>query len=146
LHDLPQREVFLKLLNAHKGKVSGLCFADEERLLSCGVDRNIKLWDVRKTITDNSGPILESSEKVCILPWRLEATNSNDRETHYPFIKERMPSSKQTVSSSSHRTLMKISALDHHSTDPLFATASNLVHIWDETKYFLPVRLLTHLT
>jgi len=64
LHDLPQREVFLKLLNAHIGKISGLCFADEERLLSCGVDRNVKLWDVRKSIGGESGPILELSETV----------------------------------------------------------------------------------
>lgn len=27
------------------------------------------------------------------------------------------------------------SAIDHHRTDPLFATASNMVQLWDETKY-----------
>lgn len=26
------------------------------------------------------------------------------------------------------------SAIDHHRTDPLFATASNTVQLWDETK------------
>lgn len=33
--------------DAHKGKISGVCFADENRLLTAGVDRNIKLWDTR---------------------------------------------------------------------------------------------------
>lgn len=44
LHNLSTRNQLLKLPQAHKGKVSGLCFADGDRLLSCGVDRNIKLW------------------------------------------------------------------------------------------------------
>lgn len=29
------------------------------------------------------------------------------------------------------------SSIDHHWSDPVFATASNLVQIWDETKYVL---------
>jgi WD40 repeat protein len=48
LHDLQTQSHFLKFRGAHKGKISGLCFSGEnvERLLSCGVDRNVKLWDV----------------------------------------------------------------------------------------------------
>jgi DDB1- and CUL4-associated factor 13 len=30
---------------------------------------------------------------------------------------------------------MYSSSIDHHWSDPVFATASNLVQIWDETKY-----------
>jgi WD repeat and SOF domain-containing protein 1 len=47
VHDLKTQTHSLKLRGAHKGKTSGLCFAGEngERLLSCGVDRNVKLWD-----------------------------------------------------------------------------------------------------
>jgi WD40 repeat protein len=45
---------------AHKGKITGLCFADEDRLLSCGVDRNIKLWDTRPVDENGAGP-----SKVC---------------------------------------------------------------------------------
>lgn len=45
---------------AHKGKITGLCFADEDRLLSCGVDRNIKLWDTRRVDENGAGP-----SKVC---------------------------------------------------------------------------------
>lgn len=46
LHNLSTREQVVKLPQAHKGKVSGLCFSGGERLLSCGVDRNVKLWAV----------------------------------------------------------------------------------------------------
>jgi len=46
LHNLSTREQIVKLTQAHKGKVSGLCFSGSERLLSCGVDRNVKLWAV----------------------------------------------------------------------------------------------------
>ena len=42
----------MKLPQAHKGKISGLCFADGNKLLSCGVDRNIKLWAVDGQTTD----------------------------------------------------------------------------------------------
>ena len=42
--------------DAHKGKISGVCFADENRLLSCGVDRNVKLWDTREVDENGAGP------------------------------------------------------------------------------------------
>lgn len=46
LHNLSQRTKLVDVPHAHKGKVSGLCFTGNDRLLSCGMDRNIKLWDV----------------------------------------------------------------------------------------------------
>ena len=46
VHNAGRRTHLVKIPGAHKGKVSGLCWADENRVLSCGVDRNIKMWDV----------------------------------------------------------------------------------------------------
>lgn len=47
LNNLSTRKPISKIPQAHKGKISGLCFSpDGQRLLSCGVDRNIKLWGV----------------------------------------------------------------------------------------------------
>lgn len=48
MHNLSSRKEILKMPQAHKGKVSGLCFSPDggARLLSCGVDRNVKLWAV----------------------------------------------------------------------------------------------------
>lgn len=90
VHNLSSREQIVKLPQAHKGKVSGLCFAEADRLLSCGVDRNIKLWATGGQATDLP---------LNVFPGKA-AFNS----------------------------------IDHHRTDPLFATASNTVQIWDETK------------
>lgn len=95
LHNLSTRQQLVKLPHAHKGKVSGLCFAAGDRFLSCGVDRNIKLWG------------FDGSEPLNVFPGKT-AFNS----------------------------------IDHHLNEPLFATASNTVQIWDETKS-APVSNLT---
>ncbi|KAH9947771.1 WD40 repeat-like protein [Amylocystis lapponica] len=100
VHDIARRTRLLHVESAHKGKVSGVCFADEERLLSCGVDRNIKLWSARPSDADDSAAGSSQVKKpLSIFPGK-SAFNS----------------------------------IDHHRSDPLFATASNLVQIWDETK------------
>ncbi|KAF8802147.1 WD40 repeat-like protein [Phlegmacium glaucopus] len=101
VHNLSSRQQTVKLPQAHKGKVSGLCFADGDRLLSCGVDRNIKLWAVGNQTSDIP---------LNVFPGKV-AFNS----------------------------------IDHHRTDPLFATASNTVQIWDETKS-APISNLTFST
>ncbi|KAI0271838.1 WD40 repeat-like protein [Russula aff. rugulosa BPL654] len=82
------------------GKISGLCWADDHRLLSCGVDKNIKMWDVRaETFLDSSGAGPSQPKPLAVFP------------------------GKGTLHS-----------IDHHATDPLFATSSTIVQIWDETK------------
>jgi len=109
LHDISRRTQVLHVEGAHKGKVSGICFADSERLLSCGVDRNVKLWNILPSPEDDDS----------------EAGPSTGRKplNVYP--------GKTAFNS-----------IDHHRSDPLFATASNLVQIWDETKS-APVSNLT---
>ncbi|KAG9226923.1 hypothetical protein CCMSSC00406_0003404 [Pleurotus cornucopiae] len=89
VHNISQRSQLLNIPQAHKGKVSGLCFTSD-RLLSCGVDRTVKLWS-----TDQS----EGQKPLSVFAGK-SAFNS----------------------------------IDHHRSDGLFATASNLVQIWDETK------------
>lgn len=56
VHDIATRTKILHVEAAHKGKVSGVCFADENRLLSCGVDRNVQLWDTREVDENGAGP------------------------------------------------------------------------------------------
>ncbi|KAH9903485.1 WD40 repeat-like protein [Cubamyces lactineus] len=104
VHDVSRRSRLLHIEDAHKGKVSGVCFGQQDRLLSCGVDRNIKLWDSHKGLEeagdeDESGAGPSKRKPLSIFPGKA-AFNS----------------------------------IDHHRYDPLFATASNLVQVWDETK------------
>ncbi|KAI0342518.1 WD40 repeat-like protein [Trametopsis cervina] len=78
VHDVAQRTKLLHVEAAHKGKVSGVCFADETRLLSCGVDRNIKLWDTRETGLDENGAgPSEARKPLSIFPGKT-AFNSID--------------------------------------------------------------------
>lgn len=56
VHDISLRRHILRVSEAHKGKITGLSFADEDRLLSCGVDRNVKLWDTRELDENDAGP------------------------------------------------------------------------------------------
>ncbi|KAF7377706.1 DDB1-and CUL4-associated factor 13 [Mycena sanguinolenta] len=100
VHHLARRSQLLHAPQAHKGKVSGVCFSREGRLFTCGVDRNIKLWSLENSHTENPQPVTVFNGK--------SAFNS----------------------------------IDHHNSDPLFASASNLVQIWDETKS-LPISNLT---
>ncbi|EPT01980.1 hypothetical protein FOMPIDRAFT_1144267 [Fomitopsis schrenkii] len=102
LHDIPRRRKVVHVENAHKGKISGICFADNDRLLSCGVDRNIKLWNINPSEEDmdedGAGPSTSRSP-LKVFPGKT-AFNS----------------------------------IDHHRSDSVFATASNIVQVWDETK------------
>ncbi|KAJ7103778.1 WD40-repeat-containing domain protein [Mycena epipterygia] len=100
VHHLARRNQLLHAPQAHKGKVSGVCFSRAGSLFSCGVDKTIKLWSLESSQTENPQPVTVFTGK--------SAFNS----------------------------------IDHHNSDPLFATASNLVQIWDETKS-LPVSNLT---
>ncbi|PPQ96444.1 hypothetical protein CVT26_005085 [Gymnopilus dilepis] len=88
VHNLSTRKQTMSIPQAHKGKVSGLCFSPDggKRLLSCGVDRNIKLWAVNE---DNSTP----EAPLNVFPGKAA-----------------------------------------FKTESLFATASNTVQVWDETK------------
>ncbi|KAG2007129.1 snoRNA binding protein [Coprinopsis cinerea AmutBmut pab1-1] len=100
LHNLHSRSQLLNLSQAHKGKVSGLTFADPKgtRLLSCGVDKTVKMW---RTSTGDGDHLVTGggNEPLAVFPWKT-AFNS----------------------------------IDHHRSDPLFATASSTVQVWDETK------------
>jgi WD40 repeat protein len=47
LHNAGRRTHLTKIAGVHQGKISSLCWADDHRVLSCGADRNIEMWDVR---------------------------------------------------------------------------------------------------
>ncbi|KDQ06192.1 hypothetical protein BOTBODRAFT_121821, partial [Botryobasidium botryosum FD-172 SS1] len=103
VHDISNRKHKVRFPSAHKQTVSGLAFSENDRLLSCGVDKTVKLWDTRTT-SDGNGDLEDMDART-----------------------ERTPLSVYAGK-------MAFNSIDRHRTDPLFATASNIVHIWDETK------------
>jgi WD repeat and SOF domain-containing protein 1 len=111
VHHLGRRTQLLHAPQAHKGKVSGVCFSREGRLFSCGVDRNIKLWSLESSHTENPQPVTVFNGKSAFKYVLLRIARA--------LLINEPPSS----------------SIDHHNSDPLFASASNLVQIWDETKY-----------
>ncbi|CUA74253.1 DDB1-and CUL4-associated factor 13 [Rhizoctonia solani] len=96
VNDLSTRRHLLKFPGAHKGIVSAITYADGPRLLSCGVDRTIKLWDTSLRSDEEEGT---TRVPLNVFPGKVA-----------------------------------FNAIDHHRTDQLFATASNIVQLWDETK------------
>lgn len=64
MHDISQRSKLAHIQVAHKGKVSGLCFANQTHLLSCGVDRTVKLWGVGNEDSD-AGPSVSDLKCLC---------------------------------------------------------------------------------
>jgi WD repeat and SOF domain-containing protein 1 len=106
VHDLPNRRNILRLPTAHKNTmVSGVCFSSNERLLSCGFDRTVKLWDIQSDVSEGADGM--DSDAV--------------------GTSERAPLSVYSGKVAFH-------SVDHHRSDPLFASASSIVQIWDESK------------
>jgi hypothetical protein len=100
------------------------------------------MWDVR---TDGGGrgdlgeDRLPQMVRRCIrIVNLLIRSHIVFRGNHLRFSTAKLHSSTENVlvvKIISSLTLRTASAIDLHRTDPLFATASNGVHVWDETKY-----------
>jgi WD repeat and SOF domain-containing protein 1 len=74
-HNIAQQQIATRFSAAHKGKVTGLTWAEGDRLVSCGVDRTIKLWDTRRrdAADENDEDAGASAVSSCdfILSWHL---------------------------------------------------------------------------
>lgn len=65
VHDLPTRSKLVSLPGAHKGIISGMTFAGEGRLLSCGVDKVVRLWDINTT-SDGDGLVEDAESRTAV--------------------------------------------------------------------------------
>lgn len=64
IHDLPQRRHLLKIPGAHKRSITGITFAGSGRLLSCGVDQMVRLWDVQSSSESHELAMDEDDEPI----------------------------------------------------------------------------------
>ncbi|CDO72115.1 hypothetical protein BN946_scf184962.g58 [Trametes cinnabarina] len=97
VHDVSRRRSLFHIEDAHKGKVSGVCFGQQDRLLSCGVDRNIKLWDSHKGYEeDGSGAGPSKRKPISVYPGKA-AFNSIDHHRSAAVSNLTIPTSTETV-------------------------------------------------
>ncbi len=120
VHNLSQRTQIARLPQAHKGKVTGLCFAEDSRLLTCGVDRNVKLWKI--------GSVCNFTEQKAITTY-LSAGRASECLSRKVCFQVCKPPTCWL-----HKFSPPGSSVDHQRKSSLFATASSLVQVWDETK------------
>ncbi|KZT50280.1 WD40 repeat-like protein [Calocera cornea HHB12733] len=115
VHHLPTRTQ-LRRIKAHEGIVSGLTFTRSRQILSCSVDRTIKLWEA-----DGDSDPLEQEEA--------------DEETAGPSTRRRAGAGAGAgVPVRTFMGKMAFNSVDHHRSEAQFASASNVVQLWDETK------------
>jgi len=62
VHSLARRTTLQTISGAHKGKIGGICMATGDRLLSCGHDRNVKLWDLNLPNMDDGEEVIDATQ------------------------------------------------------------------------------------
>ncbi|CDZ97903.1 Sof1-like rRNA processing protein (contains WD40 repeats) [Phaffia rhodozyma] len=137
LHSLSGRKPIVRIPDAHRGQVTGLCFsADnnvaERRLISCGRDQTIKIWSSPSlTQTGISEEQPAASSSIGRPPSPTPGITTDDFDPNFLSSVNLPPPPPPLFTYSSKYAFQSIS---HHRSDPVFATASNCVQIWDETK------------
>ncbi|WVF67947.1 hypothetical protein IAT40_002709 [Kwoniella sp. CBS 6097] len=155
VHSLALRRPLLKIPNAHKGMVGGICWTSEAQdgkrgIVTCGkLDGTVKIWR-----SDAFAPGLRDKEVFTGNEFASgSGTTSTDvldtagaiGEGGYEFDEEEggglsLDSSKRDALGSKLEPTMTytskngFNSIDHHRTESVFATASNTVQVWDENR------------
>lgn len=90
---------------AHYGMCSGLVVSpNQESILSCGVDKTIKLWNIN---------------------------NESDYNQNYDINNKNETTTSTTGLLKTYLADFSLMALDHHQTDDIFVTAGANINLWD---------------
>jgi len=155
VHSLAMRRPLLKIPNAHRGMVGGICWTSEARdgkrgLITAGkLDGAIKVWR-----SDAFAPGIRDKEVF----YGNEFGNGEGSSSQTPLDQagaigedglefddeeggglnidsaRRDAMGKSLEPTMSYTSKNGFNGIDHHRTDGIFATASNTVQIWDETR------------
>ena len=135
VHSLTLRRPLLKIPNAHRGMVGGVCWTSEARdgkrgIVSCGkLDGTVKIW---KSDAFTPGRRDEGEDEEEMLD--LAGAVGEDDEDLAMDEKARDAKGKTLEPVMSYTTKTGLNSIDHHYTDSVFATGSNTVQVWDETR------------
>jgi len=148
VHSLSLRRPLLKIPQAHKGMVGGVCWTSEARdgrrgVVTCGkLDGTVKIWK-SKAFTPGlqdegfqGNEFGEGSSSQAFLDTAGAVADSYDEEGGGLALdeKKRDKLGKDLEPTMTYTTKSGFNGLDHHRDDPIFATASNTVQIWDEQR------------
>ncbi|PWN20813.1 WD40 repeat-like protein [Microstroma glucosiphilum] len=123
LWNLPTRSLLQSIPRAHDSVIQSLCISPltfspspsglgTKRLLSCGTDRTIKLWDANP---DNG---------------RMEVPEEgNDEDGTLGWLKEKEVDRTEPLLTWHSKT--SFNSLTHHASSPIFASSSNVIQLWD---------------
>lgn len=125
LWHLPTQSRLQALPRAHNSIIQSLCISPltfspsasglgTKRLLSCGTDRTVKLWDANP----DSG-LMEARDE----------DEEQDEDGTVGWLKEREADRTEPLLTWHSKTAFN--SLSHHATSPLFASSSNVIQLWD---------------
>ena len=154
VHSLALRRPLLKIPNAHKGMVGGICWTAEagdgrRGLITCGkLDGTMKIWRSeafapglrdQEVFTGNefgSGEAISSTAILDTAGAIGESYDFEEEEGGGLSIDEgkRDLIGRNLKPSMTYTSKNGLNGVDHHRTDTTFATASNTVQIWDENR------------
>ena len=152
VHSLALRRPLLKLPQAHRGMVGGVCWTAESRdgkrgLVTCGkLDGTIKSWrskafapglgDADQFQRNEFGHGGESSQGILDTAGAVGDGGFDEEEGGGLALdeKERDKVGRALEPTMTYMSKNGFNSIDHHRSDGVFATASNTVQIWDETR------------
>lgn len=158
VHSIAMRRPLLKIPHAHKGMVGGLCWTAEARdgkrgLVTAGkLDGTIKIWrseafapglrDKEAFEGNEFGNGEGSSSGAGVLDKAgaigEDGAGFEDEEEEGGGLSidaaKRDALGKSLEPTMTYTSKNGFNGIDHHRTDAVFATASNTVQIWDETR------------
>lgn len=155
VHSIPMRRPLLKIPNAHRGMVGGICWTAEARdgkrgLVTAGkLDGTIKVWRSeafapgmrsREAFEGNEFGNGEGSSSQAVLDSAgaigedgLEFEEEEGGGLSIDAAR-RDAMGKNIEPTMTYTSKNGFNGIDHHRTDGVFATASNTVQVWDETR------------
>ncbi|KAK4688856.1 DDB1- and CUL4-associated factor 13, partial [Tremellales sp. Uapishka_1] len=154
VHSLALRRPLLKVPNAHRGMVGGLCWTAEgtdgkRGLITCGkLDATVKVWrskafapgtkseEVFEGNEFGSGSAAGGSKDVLDAAGAIGEDGFEEEEGGGLQIDSRRRDAvgSNLEPSMTYTSKNGFNGIDHHRSDAVFATASNTVQIWDETR------------
>ncbi|KAL7422818.1 hypothetical protein Q5752_002114 [Cryptotrichosporon argae] len=151
VHSLALRRPLLKIPHAHKGMVGGVCWTGEAHdgrrgLVTCGkLDGTVKIWRSRAFAPGLRGEAGFEGNVFGLGTGEAEVLDTAGAIGEDGFDEEEGgglavdAARRDAVGLSIEPTMTYtnkngFNGLDHHRTDAVFATASNVVQVWDETR------------